>query len=126
MNEKKLPGQPDTKPDVLFLTVTMVVNPRQGVTVIITDTFPDIYLVRFKLTGRVRTGGKRAGTFYVDLVEPLDGYPHLTKGESTHLIQSLNTAALAQVERPVSTIVMSMIDTEHSETLSSRKCRLPL
>ncbi len=109
-----------SSPNVCYLSVAMVVNPRQGVQVIIMDGLPDMYLIRFKLIGKITKSGK----FKVDLVIPVDGYPFLKQKEQGYLVNALNDAAKAQLSMPVTTIQGPMIQSEGVEELPRRKLRL--
>lgn len=111
-----------SSPDVCFLSVTMIVNPKQGIQVIITETFPEIYLVKFRLLGRISVA---YNTFSVHLVDPMDGYPLLLDREMGQLVKALNAAAIEQIpERRVSKISRSMIQTEGVEEIPRRKLQL--
>ena len=110
-----------TIPDVVFLSVVMILNPRQGVSVIITDRLPEIYLLNCKVVGRI---GKKSGKFSVHLVYPLDGYPHLNDREAGHLAQALNAAATVQLDMPVSAITGPMIQVEGVDQLPRRMLRM--
>ena len=107
--------------DTIFLTVSMVLNPKQGVKVIILEGFPEIYLVKFKLSGSLMTRSRR---FRVDVVYPVDGYPLLNPREEGQLVQALNAAALTQVDIPVTLINRSMIQSDDVQELPRRKLRL--
>lgn len=111
-------------PDVLFLTLTMVHSPQQGVQVIITEKLPEIYLVKFRLMGRI---SKNSGKFNVHLVYPVDGYPHLSAREEGRLTQALNTAAIIQSpEMPISAVRKHMIQSDDAQDLPRRRVRFAL
>ena len=109
-----------SSPDVFYLSVTMVVNPRQGVQVIIMAGLPNMYLIRFKLIGKITKSRK----FKVDLVLPVDGYPFLKQREQGHLVNALNDAAKDQISIPVTAIQAPMIQTDGLEELPRRKLQL--
>ncbi len=111
----------NANPDVIVLTVSMVLNPKQGVSVIILEELPEILLVRFRLTGKLMP---RAGRFRVDLVSPIDGYPLLNLKEEGQLVHALNAAAVAQASIPVTAVHRPMIQSDGAQELPRRKLRL--
>jgi len=110
-----------TSPDVIFLSVVITINERQGVSIIISDSLPVTYLVRFKVTGKIV---KKSGKFLTHLLYPLDGYPELNPREEGHLAQALNDAAASQVSMPVSIIKKGMINTDDVGQLARRQLQL--
>ncbi len=113
-----LPSQTST--DEIFLSVYMVSSHHEGAAVLVYAELPEMYVVKFELTGRVSPKGK----FFVHLVNPVAWHPFLKPREVGHLAKALNAAATAQMTMPVSTIHKRMIQEPDMSELPRRKLRL--